>query len=177
MRIGDVDGKGRIYDKEGILIPEEGETVYSVFPSIKINLSGNWSFISFGNSIFDGDWGNGTVFITDRRIVFIRRPDVNLIKSHRVYGGDAELFFLDDDSSDYRAAIAHAKKVNLFQAFDFLEIRYEDIERIKRGPTHWRFCIKWRGKHASFTTKSRIAEKILPMMKEQDILKKKLPKE
>lgn len=158
MRIGDIDGKGKIYDDEGHLILEEGEILHSQISKTLITIGRGWS--PFGKILFDGSYGNGTIFLTDKRIVFIRRPDVKSIKTSHWLQPD----FGSGEVEEKDKAIAHANRLNAFQAFDYLEIRYEDIALIKRGPINRRICINWMDKHTSFIISTREKRVMIPII-------------
>lgn len=75
MRLGDLDGKNRVYDSEGIVILAKSERLIGKYENVFLDITGAWRTWCVRN-IFPGDAGRAVCYVTDRRIVFVRRPDV-----------------------------------------------------------------------------------------------------
>jgi hypothetical protein len=88
MRIGAVDGYNKIYTPLGILIFEANEKLIKRLPDKEFWLDAQWRSW-FDDFVFIGVWGMGNLFITDKRIVFIRRPldERKILKTLRGYQG------------------------------------------------------------------------------------------
>jgi hypothetical protein len=85
LKIGNCDGKKTVYDPKGNLILKKGERIlYKKFT--------NWFFVYnqwrhfWVDILIDGNDGWGKLFITNKRIVFIRKPDQNSILWSRSVG-------------------------------------------------------------------------------------------
>lgn len=74
---GDLDGLGRIYTREALLIPIHGETVLREASGWDVNIISPWRRVLPG-IIFEGYNGKAQsrLYITDQRIVLIREIDV-----------------------------------------------------------------------------------------------------
>lgn len=78
---------------------------------------------------YPGD-GWGTVYLTDRRILFLRRPDVDELRE--IYGvSDLEPERIVPLSTAFRAT-----RLIMEGGMEFLEIMHEDITRYERGLRH-----------------------------------------
>ena len=76
MKLGHVDGKNRIYDPDGNLILQPSEKLLGKYENVFLDISKAWR-VWFVDSIFPGEAGRVVCYLTNRRIVFIRRPDVH----------------------------------------------------------------------------------------------------
>jgi len=139
MRVGDIDGRDLVYrviikqDSRGLtknyagdLLFENGEKLSAVFPDIRIGLSSKvkkqgvhlfpsstGSYVQF----FDYE-GTGSLYITDKRIVFLRRPDIASIR--RAHGQD-----------NYLGPASRVLPILSANALEYCEVRLEDISVFK----------------------------------------------
>ena len=145
MRVGHLDGRGIVYrvvseiDPGGDavnfaadLITEEGERVLSVHPNVFFHIRSGWGRTSGKvklegahgiKSEFDSAVGVGSLFFTDRRIVFIRRPDPYEIK--RVY-------YTYLDAPVAIADLLRARDILNNLGLEFVEVRFCDIVKIRK---------------------------------------------
>jgi len=75
MKIGHLDGKGIVYDSEGTVILDKDERLTGRFENVFLDITGAWRTWCVRN-VFPGEPGRTVCYVTDRRIVFVRRPDV-----------------------------------------------------------------------------------------------------
>ena len=75
MRAGSLDGKGVVYDADGKLMLVPGEELVDVVFNAAGQVTPGWGRLAKGKSVIDTYAGNGNWFITDKRMVFIRKPD------------------------------------------------------------------------------------------------------
>jgi hypothetical protein len=164
MRIGDIDGYNEVYTPLGILIFETNEKLIKRLPDKEFWLYTQWRSW-FTDMILIGIWGKGSLFITDRRIVFIRRPldERKILKTFRGYqGGEGGMKLIAD-------GMTHSRKVNEYGGFDFLEIRYEDIAFLKKGLLYRRLCILSNGKRYKTYLDRDVFQLILPFLVKRNI--------
>lgn len=82
MRVGDLGGKDEVYDEEGDLILKPGEQLVQRSDGDNIDVWKGRHGLS-SKTLVTRTEEKGTMFITDRRLVFIREPDPSLYyKSH-----------------------------------------------------------------------------------------------
>lgn len=154
MRVGQLDGKGTVYkvasemDPGGDamnyaadLITEAGEQILSVHPNVFLHLTSGWGRtggvvklkgVSGITKEFDSAGGVGCLFFTDRRIVFLRRPDPYEIKRvyYTPYGAPTAI-------ADSFRALAILNSLGL----EFAEVRFEDIVRIRKRRNYYSLYI------------------------------------
>jgi len=71
-----LDGKNSVYNAEGELILQKSEKLLGSYPKVPLGVRKAWR-IWMVDSAFVREAGNVTCYITDRRIVCVRRPDVH----------------------------------------------------------------------------------------------------
>jgi hypothetical protein len=165
MRIGDIDGFNEVYTPQGILILEANEELLFKFPNRMLEVDTQWRLF-FVNYVFPPRWGEGTLYITDRRIVFIRRPlDAWLIKfTFPLYRA------IDYDTALIDKGIEHSRRVNAQEGFDFVEIRYEHIAFVRKGLLYRRLCILDDGKHYQSYLDRDIYKAMIPILSKKAIV-------
>lgn len=118
MRYGDLSGKGRIYDDAGnpVILKSEvirGKSVlrFGVYRSL------------LSSKPFLLDFYAGTVYLTDRRLIGIRRPDPKKAALARLsYTADMDVLETAD-----RAKLVLGKG-----GFEFFSVGFEEIRKIRR---------------------------------------------
>ena len=131
MRTGDLDGLGVLYNSDGQLVCEPGERVLKRYEHFYAHIArgwGNW----VRTIVFDSRSGEGTVFVTDRRLVFIRRPNPwETLKSYgNPYGMPTGI-----------VKSMKAKDVLEAGGKEYCEVRYNDIMRYQKKRWGARFFI------------------------------------
>ena len=84
MRSGHVDGKDTVYDEKGRLKMQRDERLLREIRDDNLDVSEGsdvWSM----NTLFDSTAEKGTLLVTDRRIVLLRRPDPLLAAKNDAY--------------------------------------------------------------------------------------------
>ena len=76
VRIGNIDGKGKIYDDRGELILNNGEQIlYKNDEKRCVDVWKGWKPSSGNNLLFNSTAEIGTTYITNQRMIHIRTPD------------------------------------------------------------------------------------------------------
>ncbi|MBE0518260.1 MAG: hypothetical protein IH630_03400 [Thermoplasmata archaeon] len=148
MRVGDLDGKNSIYEVRAVqdysgfvvnfsghLIPESGEKILFFETESLLNIHkcgsiNNHFYPSFGGESveFYPEAGWGTLYLTDRRIIFLRKPEANQL--YESYKSSSNMYSPETvPDRVYMRAI----RIHRFGGMEFLEIRYEDIIRFEEG--------------------------------------------
>lgn len=122
MRSGDIDGKGIIYDHYGRLVTYEGESLVRVVRNTVGYVLPNWGSWVRGRAVINTFSGKGDWWITDKRVVFIRKPNSKGVKRWRttpleVAGG------LDE--------ILRIRYVLRNGGYDYCEVLYDDVRFYK----------------------------------------------
>jgi len=154
MRIGHVEGKGIIYDSNGELMLEEGEQFIRTYRNYYMTVTTRWR--SWGcNIAFDGNAGKGSVFVTDRRLVFVRTPN--------------PFETLKQDSTPYGLPTGVAKSMRakwILQAEgkEYCEVKYDDIVAYKKKRWGLRFFVLVDGKEYKTGADKEMSRWILPLL-------------
>ncbi len=124
MHVGDIEGKGTIYDEEGHPILEEDESIVHQRQGFcrkgEKRLHMHWRTIFFD--------GAGCFFFTDRRIIFLREPAVHDSPAQFSFDRLASL-------SDHEYWTNRSNLARLSGAREFFEVEYEELETVKH---RWR---------------------------------------
>jgi hypothetical protein len=170
MRIGDNDGYNKVYTPLGILIFETNEKLIKRVPDKEF-----WLYyyrkprriIGTCEIIFWGVYGKGAFFITDRRIVFIRRPlpEGEMFKVMNRYDKSGD----QGGRGPVGDGIRHSRKVNDYGGFDYAEIRYEDIAFVRKGLLFPQMFLLVNGKHYDSSIDRDVFQLILPILGERNI--------
>ncbi len=117
VRFGDLSGKGIVYDDEGRLIPKLNERI--LHESMEQNIYAKRLAPRQRHSrIFEPSKEEGFLYITDERMVFIRKPDA------------WRAAWLDLTPVGLSAAVAKglaAKDLKALKACRYLEIPYKEV--------------------------------------------------
>lgn len=118
MQIGHFEGKGRIYDEMGLLVLRQGERLLFHAPGESMDVSEGSGLLNM-KRLFGGTAEKGELFVTDKRLALILRPDPALAAK--------------DDMNPYGMADAVAKAYKAYhlkkhKAFEFCIIEYDDVE-------------------------------------------------
>jgi len=125
MRIGHIDGMGVVYDSEGEMILQSSERLIGRYSRVPLEVSDHWREW-FVKSLFAMQGGDATCFLTDRRAVFVRRPEVFKSGEYLVtpYGAAEGI------SKMYRA-----KMILQAGGCEYCEISAEDLRFYKKHRT------------------------------------------
>ncbi len=148
MRVGDIDGRnvvyrltsettcfGQVVNFSGTMILEPNEHILffrrEVLPEIVGTGGKKDRFYDFFYPTSDGQlvnfypgYGYGTMFFTDHRMLFLRRPEARLLSA--MYG-ESSMFEMPDQ------VVSRARNIEMAGGMEFLEIPYRDVVRYERS--------------------------------------------
>jgi hypothetical protein len=128
MKIGDLDGQDKIYSKSGEPILHNEETIKERFIGMCINWATRKKGKLHGIMNFEGE---GEFIITDKRLLFLRKPreyPAGYWAVGRQKGG-----LVGDElvgGGDWQYALARSNRTKEMGGLEFLEIGLEEIKRI-----------------------------------------------
>ena len=180
MRVGSVSGKDTVYRVvkvgesqnlirwEGEILLNAGERLLGTLHGQLILFHRGWS--NFGADprftsddgretvFFDTD-GLGTLYITDSRIVFLRRPDLKEVRlHHHGHGGNAYSPI---------PPLHMAQRVLEANALEYCEIRYSDVVRYKEKRKGLQSFLMVDGQKYLFVISKEAGEILLPIYKKR----------
>jgi len=118
MRIGHLDGRNVVYDENGHLILEPGERLLRHVAKDNLDLSEGSSVWNM-KMLFSPTPEKGDLYLTSRRLVFIRKPNPSL-----AFGAYSYPYGIPDAlASAYKASALKRQK-----AFEFCEIALSDVK-------------------------------------------------
>jgi len=118
MRYGDLNGRGRVYDEAGKPILLKSEVVKG---KAKLRFGVYKSLLS--SKPFILDFYDGTVYLTDRRLVGIRRPDPKAAALARLsYTADMDVLETAD----------RMKMILEKGGFEFFSVGLDEITRVRK---------------------------------------------
>ncbi len=121
MKLGHVDGKNRVYDSEGELLLLQDEGLLSRHGNVIMNVTKAWrSWCVAG--VLAMEAGPFRCFLTDQRVVFIRRPDPRKAGAYLMtpYGAPEGI-----------AKTYKARRILEAGGFEYYELCIEDIRFYK----------------------------------------------
>jgi hypothetical protein len=183
MKTGDVDGIDRVYkvvgqmDRAGMMMNfaadlklEGDEKLVTVFTDTDFPIKTGWG--SWGGGKFPSasgqltefyeDDGKGSLFVTDRRIVFLRRPDLELIHKHHSGGGNSPWPYMQ-----------RAKHIMAAGGLEYFEVSYYDVQFYLRKRWGMYVYMKVERKKYRMTLDNEETSAILPLMKVKGIRSRK----
>ncbi len=128
MRIGDVEGKGEIYDQEGVPILLKYEKVKKRFRGMLLNWATRKKGKIHGILNFEGE---GEFILTDQRLLFLREPrefPPGYWATGRQSGG-----LVGDElrgGGDWQYALARSNRAKDLGGLEFVEVWLDEIKRI-----------------------------------------------
>lgn len=149
MQYGDIEGLGKIYDTEGIIIPVKNECVLSTsdgyLEKLEKRLRMKWRI-----QFFDGP---GIFVLTDQRLIFIRDP----ILYEKKFKFSKDRFAT---LADWEYWVNRSNKAIKVGAKEFVEIPYDEIEKVKNGKNYSRIFINFKGDEFRVTMNAQIGEEL-----------------
>jgi len=118
MKVGHIDGKGKVYDVKGQFILDPGEELlrHTIGDTLDVTEgSGFWNM----KRIFGETAEKGILFITNRRVVLLMAPDPALAAKY----DSTPLGIADAVSKAYRA-----HELKKMRALEYCEIALSDVE-------------------------------------------------
>jgi hypothetical protein len=131
MNIGDVEGKGKIYNDKGEPILLKDETIKERFRGFCINWATRKRGKIHGIMNFEGE---GEFIVTDRRLMFLRKPR-EFPPGYWAVGRQSGGLVGDElvGGGDWQYALARSNRAKEMGGLEFLEIELDEIERINIG--------------------------------------------
>ncbi len=125
MLYGDLEGLGKVYDSDGIVIPNKNECVMASFNGyvrkLEKSIRHKWRV-----EFFDGF---GLFVLTDKRLVYIRNP-INYDSKFKFSGGRFATL------SDWEYWTNRSNKAMERGAKEFIEIPLNEIEKVRNGRSY-----------------------------------------
>jgi hypothetical protein len=134
MNIGDLDGRGTIYDENNELILHPDEIVEKRFVGTCLNWATRKKGKIHGIKNFEGP---GEFIITGQRLIFLRQPRVypaGYFAVGRQSGGLVGDEFVG--GGDWQYALARSNRTKEQGGLEFLEVKLNEIKRINIGNNH-----------------------------------------
>jgi hypothetical protein len=156
MQFGDLEGKDKVYDSEGILIPMKNECILSTMDGYtkkaekKVRLK--WQIVFYD--------GGGVFVFTDKRLVFLREP-VKYEQPYKFSGGRFATL------ADWEYWTNRSNKAIDAGAKEFFEIQYDEIEKVKNGKKLSKIIVRTGEKKFRFIVDVNIG-KTLAQLQEGD---------
>ena len=160
MKLGDIDGKGTVYDDSGQMLFHDGEcasqTITGMAYSIYKRYKAGWKVVFMD--------GPGCFVITNLRLVFIRDA-----KSYP--GGDDKVAKRLYSLSDGQYWPDKADKVKEAGAREYFEVYHDEVEKIKHGRKDSTIFVDWEDLKHKITVDKPIAEALEKTLTEGGMLK------
>lgn len=158
MLFGDLEGKNKIYDLEGNFIPLNDECIYSTIEGflekVEKKLKTTWRVLFFD--------GSGMFILSEKRLVFFREP----IKYDASFKFSGNRFAT---MSDWEYWTNRANKAIEAGAKEFVEVPYNEIEKVKIGKTFSKIFIKSKDEKFKITVEANIGKEIARIHDEKGI--------
>lgn len=128
MKIGDIEGKGKIYTDDGEPVLQENETIRERFTGLCINWATRKKGKIHGIMNFEGE---GEFIVTDKRLLFLRKPR-NFPPGYWAVGRQAGGLVGDElvGGGDWQYLLARSNMTKEMGGLEFLEIQLNEIKRI-----------------------------------------------
>ena len=140
MRIGDIEGKGDIYDDKGEPILGSEEDITKRFMGLCINWATRKKGKLHGILNFEGE---GEFIVTNMRLLFLRKPrdfPPGYWATGRQSGG-----LVGDElvgGGDWQYALARSNRAKKLGGLEFIEVPLSEIKRINIGGDSTHIFIK-----------------------------------
>lgn len=127
MRVGNLSGLGAVYDTEGNPILQDGEEVLREVARDNLLVRKGKSRL-FGDTLLDFTKEKGTLYLTNRRLIFLRTPDE--WKKFRTYGHITSMDLAFSEAS-------YARELKAKGGMEYVELPYTDVESFKAKKGKW----------------------------------------
>ena len=140
MKIGDLEGKGKIYSDDGTLILHKGETIKKRFKGTCLNWATRKRSKIHGIKNFEGE---GEFIVTDKRVLFLRQPR-EFPPGYWAVGRQSGGLVGDElvGGGDWQYALARSNRAKEQGGMEYLETTLDEIVRINVGKNNSRIYIK-----------------------------------
>jgi hypothetical protein len=160
MKLGDIDGKGTVYDDSGQMLFHDGECASQTITGNTYGVYKKWKA---GWKVVFMD-GPGCFVITNLRSVFIRDP-----KSYP--GGDDKVAKRLYSMSDGQYWPDKADKAKEAGAREYFVVYHDEIEQIKHGRRDSTIFVQWEGLKHKITVDKPMGEALEKVLTEGGMLK------
>ena len=160
MRAGSLNGRGDIYDNDGHLILRPEETLVRVVPRAIALVLPRWGRLVRGRAVIDTYAGEGSWFVTDRRMVFIRKPDS---KGARRWLRTPTTF------PDGVEEVLRVRQVRREGGFDYCEILYDEVRFYKKYRKNGKLLLMVSGVKYQMHANDGLLQAALPFLKQRGI--------
>jgi hypothetical protein len=155
MKLGDIEGKGTVYDDSGQMVLQDGEclvkTLNGMCNGIYKRHKAGWKVIFM--------YGPGCFFITDLRTVFLRTP-----KTYA--GGDDKVAKRLYSFSDGQYWPDKADRAKAAGTNEFFEIPHDEVKKIKHGKKEWSIFVETQGEKHKILIENQIGEALEKILME-----------
>jgi len=131
MKIGDVEGKGKIYNDKGEPILQKDEKIKERFKGICINWATRKKGKIHGIKNFEGE---GEFIVTNKRLLFFRQPR-KFPPGYWAVGRQKGGLVGDElvGGGDWQYALARSNRARKMGGLEFFEVGLDEIKRINIG--------------------------------------------
>ena len=128
MKIGDVDGKGKIYDDGGKPILFKNEQMIDNFTGMCLNWATRKKDKLLGIMNFEGE---GDFTVTDKRLLFLRKPR-EFPPGYWAVGRQSGGLVGDElpGGGDWQYLLARSNRAKKMGGLEYLEIELDEIKRL-----------------------------------------------
>ena len=162
MRVGSLDGKGVFYSDDGRPILKPGETLIRVVTDAYAQVIPGWGRILAGKGpvLIDGYAGKGTWYITNERMLFIRKPDSK----------NAKRWLMNPiEFADGVDEVLRVRHVNQAGGFDYCEVLWDDVRFYRRIRSHGRLHLMVSGIKYHMHMNPEMFQTALPLLMKKGI--------
>jgi hypothetical protein len=165
MKIAGLGGKGIVYDLNGVPILSDDESILAVMQNKNTCVWPGWRKRWIGGKVpFSSEPGNGTLYLTDRRIVFTRKPDP---------WSAGEGLMIPATFALGVGEVLRTRHIVKHGGYEFLEICLDDIAFYRRWNGHVWLLLRLNGRPYRSEIPYELLNLLLPVFKQRGILMKK----
>ena len=152
MRYGDIEGKGKVYDSDGVLIPNKNECILSTFDGYVEKVEKR-IHLKWRPEFYDG---MGIFILTDERLVFLRDP----ILYEKKFKFSGKRFAT---LADWEYWTNRSNKAIEACAKEFIQIPYKEIEKVEKGKTLSRIFVASQENKYRVVTDSKVGTELIKL--------------
>jgi hypothetical protein len=151
MKIGDIEGKGKIYDDKGKPILKKNEQIIEIFIGTCLNWATRKKGKLHGIMNFEGE---GEFTVTDKRVLFLRKPR-DFPPGYWAVGRQSGGLVGDElvGGGDWQYVLARSNRAKKMGGLEYLEIRLEELKRINIASENAQIYIENKDKFRLITDK------------------------
>ncbi len=152
MKIGDVEGEGKIYNDKGEPILMKNEHLIETFTGMCLNWATRKKGKLHGIMNFEGE---GEFTVTDKRLLFLRKPR-EFPPGYWAVGRQAGGLVGDElvGGGDWQYVLARSNRAKKMGGLEYLEIGLDEIKRINIARDNAQIYIENKDKFRLITDKN-----------------------